>query len=78
MNPDGKAIYANRVSLEYTGLSLNEARADNFRDRVFHPDDVQRLGEARHRSLFEEAKPCMMKVAIVVQSATRHEIRTDH
>ena len=43
LNPDGKAIYANRVALDYTGLSLDEVRADNFRERVFHPEDVERL-----------------------------------
>src|ERR1700719_1720235 len=51
MNPDGKAIYANRVALEYTGLSLDEVLADDFRARVFHPDDVQRLREERHKAL---------------------------
>ena len=51
LNPNGKAIYANRVTLEYTGLSLDEVRADNFRDRVFHPEDTQRLREARHKGL---------------------------
>src|SRR5260370_12290420 len=50
-NPDGKAIYANRVALEYTGLSLDEVLADDFHARVFHPDDVQRLREARHKAL---------------------------
>jgi PAS domain-containing protein len=30
LNPDGKAIYANRVALEYTGLSLDEVRAEGF------------------------------------------------
>ncbi len=48
---DGKAIFANRVALEYTGLSLNEVRADNFRDRVFHPEDVQRFREEREKGL---------------------------
>ena len=51
LNPDGKAIYANRVALEYTGLSLDEVRADDFRDRVFHPEDVQRLREERQKGL---------------------------
>jgi len=51
LNPDGKAIYANRVALEYTGLSLDEMRADDFRDRVFHPEDVQRLHEERQKGL---------------------------
>jgi len=51
LSPDGKAIYANRVALEYTGLSLDEVRADNFRDRVFHPEDLQRLREERQKGL---------------------------
>src|ERR1700747_2973185 len=51
LSRDGKAIYANRVALEYTGLSLDEVRADNFRDRVFHPEDVQRFREERQKGL---------------------------
>lgn len=51
LNPNGNAIYANRVALEYTGLSLDEVRADDFRDRVFHQEDVQRLREGRHKGL---------------------------
>jgi PAS domain S-box-containing protein len=31
LNPDGKAIYANRVALEYTGLSLDDLQTDDFR-----------------------------------------------
>jgi hypothetical protein len=42
-NPNGKTIYANRVALAYTVLSLDEVQADDFRDRVFHHRDVQRL-----------------------------------
>jgi len=51
LNPEGQAIYANRVSMEYTGLSLEEVRADDFRDRVFHPEDIQRLREQRRKAL---------------------------
>jgi|GEM_PF-309653 len=51
LDPDGRAIYANRAVLEYTGLSLDEMRADDFRARVFHPDDVQRLREERQKAL---------------------------
>jgi formate hydrogenlyase transcriptional activator len=51
LNPDGKAIYANRVALEYTGLSLDDVRGDDFRARVFHPDDLQKLREERHKAL---------------------------
>ena len=39
------------MALEYTGLSLDELRADKFRDRVFHPEDIQRLREARQKGL---------------------------
>jgi len=51
LNPDGKAISANRVALEYTGLSLEEVQATGFRERVFHPDDIARLHETRLRAL---------------------------
>jgi formate hydrogenlyase transcriptional activator len=51
LSPEGRAIYANRGVLEYTGLSLEELRAGDFRSRVFHPDDVQRLREERDNAL---------------------------
>jgi formate hydrogenlyase transcriptional activator len=51
LDPDGKAIYANRVALEYTGRSLYDVRADDFRERILHPDDIQRLREERHKAL---------------------------
>jgi formate hydrogenlyase transcriptional activator len=51
LNPEGKALYANRGSTEYTGLSLEEVRADGFRDRVFHPEDIQRLRDQRQNAL---------------------------
>ena len=56
LNPDGKAIYANRVALEYTGLSLDEVLADDFRARVFHPDDVQKLQEELRQALSDAAQ----------------------
>jgi PAS domain S-box-containing protein len=55
LNPDGKAIYANRVTLEYSGLSLDDVQTDDFRARVFHPDDVQRLREERYKALSDTA-----------------------
>jgi formate hydrogenlyase transcriptional activator len=51
LNPEGKAVYGNRVALEYMGLSLDEVRADDFRERVFHPEDVQRFREERQKGL---------------------------
>jgi formate hydrogenlyase transcriptional activator len=55
LNPDGKAIYANRVALEYSGLSLDDVQTDDFRARVFHPDDVQRLREECYKALSDTA-----------------------
>lgn len=51
LNPNGKAIYANRVALDYTGLTLDEVRADNFRERVFHPEDIERLRKESQKGL---------------------------
>ena len=51
LSPEGKAISANRVALEYTGLSLEQVQAAGFRERVFHPDDISRLRETRLRAL---------------------------
>ena len=46
LNPDGKAIYANRVALDYTGLSLDEVRADNFRGRVFQDEATKKQSKS--------------------------------
>ncbi len=49
LSPEGRAVYANRATLEYTGLTIDEVVATDFRMRVFHPEDVSRLeGERRH------------------------------
>jgi formate hydrogenlyase transcriptional activator len=51
LGTDGRALYANRPVLEYTGLTLEEIRAPDSRARVFHPDDIERLREERARAL---------------------------
>jgi formate hydrogenlyase transcriptional activator len=51
LSPDGDALYANRFTLEYTGLSLEDLKANDFRARVFHPDDVERVREDRRKAL---------------------------
>jgi PAS domain S-box-containing protein len=54
-NPDGQAIHVNRVGLEYTGLSIEEMRAESFRDRVVHPEDIERLRDLRQNALLRGA-----------------------
>jgi formate hydrogenlyase transcriptional activator len=51
LNTEGRTLYANRVTLEYTGLSMEEFQADDFRARIFHPEDVERLREVRQNAL---------------------------
>jgi len=51
LNPDGRNIYANRVVLEYTGATLDDAVKTNFRQRIVHPEDVERLRKTRLDSL---------------------------
>ena len=51
LTPDGRNIYQNQALMDYTGLTKEEVMAEDFRARVFHPEDVQRLHEARQQGL---------------------------
>jgi len=51
MDPNGRVVYANRGVLEYTGLSATDVEGDDFRARIFHPDDFQSIKEERERRL---------------------------
>src|SRR6516162_9982983 len=48
---DGNVLYANDRLLDYFGLTLEEAQASNFRTRVFHPEDLDRLRLAREDAI---------------------------
>lgn len=45
--PDGSLLYANQRLLDYTGLTVEDIQTGDFRERIFHPSDVERL---RHQS----------------------------
>ena len=49
--PDGRTVGANAFVLEYSGLTLEEVRADEARVRRVHPDDVARFAEERRKAL---------------------------
>ena len=51
LGPDGRTLYANQAMLAYTGLTLEEVMAADFRARVYHPDDVARLHDERQEAL---------------------------
>jgi formate hydrogenlyase transcriptional activator len=49
--PDGTPIHANQVTLQYTGLTLEDVHAEGFRERIFHPHDLERAREERQKAL---------------------------
>ena len=51
LDPDGIPIYANRATLDYTGLALADVVSSDFRARVFHPDDLERVRDQRQAVL---------------------------
>ncbi|MGB8542736.1 MAG: sigma 54-interacting transcriptional regulator [Candidatus Acidiferrales bacterium] len=50
-DPSGLPIYANRATLAYTGLSDEDVTAPNFRERIFHPEDLERNRSERKAAL---------------------------
>src|SRR5258706_951997 len=51
LNPSGVPIYANHALLDYIGLTLDDVIASDFRARVFHPEDLERLHDEREAAL---------------------------
>jgi formate hydrogenlyase transcriptional activator len=50
-SPDGVPIYANQAVLDYTGLTIEDVTTSDFRARIFHPEDIERLREERQAAL---------------------------
>jgi len=51
LRPDGTPVYANKVTLEYTGLTLEDVLAEGFSEKIFHPDDLERTQDERQNAL---------------------------
>lgn len=49
--PDGAILSVNQAVLDYYGVTLQDMQKEDFRSRVYHPDDVKRLGEWRKEAL---------------------------
>src|SRR5258707_15274356 len=43
LDPSGAPLYANQTTLDYTGLTSEDVVAPCFRERIFHPDDLESL-----------------------------------
>src|SRR5712671_6127315 len=50
-SPTGVPIYANQAVLDYTGLTIEDVTSSDFRARIFHPEDIERLREERQAAL---------------------------
>jgi len=66
LRPDGSVLYVNQAVLDYTGLTLEDVRKEDYYSRVFHPDDVEQLREERAEALlrpvpFENEQPMLRK-----------------
>jgi formate hydrogenlyase transcriptional activator len=51
LDPSGAPVYANQATLDYTGLTAEDVVAPRFRERIFHPDDLERLRDERKAAL---------------------------
>jgi PAS domain S-box-containing protein len=66
LRPDGSVLGVNQAVFDYTGLTLEDVQKEDYRDRVFHPEDVERLREERRVALtrvvpFENEQRCLGK-----------------
>jgi formate hydrogenlyase transcriptional activator len=51
LSPDGTPIYANRMMLEYTGLTMDDVAAPGFHARISHAEDIARWADLRRDAL---------------------------
>jgi formate hydrogenlyase transcriptional activator len=51
LDPKGHPLYANQAMLEYTGLTMPDVLASDFRTRTFHPEDFDKAREEREGGL---------------------------
>ena len=47
MQADGTPLYGNQAVTDYTGLTMEDMLKEDFRRRLFHPEDLEMLREAR-------------------------------
>jgi formate hydrogenlyase transcriptional activator len=50
-DPSGIPVYANRATLDYTGLTAEDVITPGFPERIFHPEDIERLKDHRASAL---------------------------
>lgn len=64
LRPNGSVLHANKVVLDYTGMSLEDLNSpDEFRTRLFHPDDFERVRDRRKHAL-EHGAPFELEIRL--------------
>ncbi|MGH9969174.1 MAG: PAS domain-containing protein [Pyrinomonadaceae bacterium] len=58
LRPDGSVLYVNQPAIDYTGLTMADVLKEDYRARVFHPEDLERIREERRDSL---ARPVLFE-----------------
>jgi formate hydrogenlyase transcriptional activator len=51
LKPDGSFLYANQAVLDYTGFTIEEVMAPDYRTSVFHPEDLENVQQKRQEAL---------------------------
>ena len=51
LNTEGSVQYVNQAVMDYTGLSLEDVKQEDYRDRVIHPEDFKRVRAPRAAGL---------------------------
>src|SRR5258707_3403838 len=51
LDPSGVPAYANQALLDYTGLTIDDVISSDFRARIFHREDLERLHDEREAAL---------------------------
>ncbi len=51
LNTEGSVQYVNQAVMDYTGLSLDDVKQEDYRDRVIHPEDFKAVRAERAASL---------------------------
>ena len=47
LHTEGSVLYVNQAVMDYTGLSMEDVQQEDYRDRVIHPEDLERVRAAR-------------------------------
>ena len=55
LNTEGSVQYVNQAVMDYTGLSLEDVKQEDYRDRVIHPEDFERVRTGRTASVMRGA-----------------------